>query len=252
MLSQYFLWTALAVVPSLLLAAIGARIYLSGGLREYPFFFAYAVLQALRAVIELVLRRGSYGPYFTFYWSAEAVIVLLNFAVLYEVCRNLLQPYLPLRPQLQAWFRYAAVALLATAVLLSAFEPAGNGWWILAKVLLVEKVARFAQAGLLVLIFALAAFFHLQWKQLSFGIALGFGIYASVCLAAVAVREHFGPAQDFTFALTNSLAYNCACLIWLAYAFQRETAPVTAKIAPQRADFKLAEWNRALGGLLRR
>jgi len=116
----------------------------------------------------------------------------------------------------------------------------------------MEKVARFGQVGLLLCLFGLATFFRLQWKQFSFGVALGFGLYACVCLAAVAMRGHFGPRQDFIFALINSLAYNCACVIWLAYAFQTERTPATAKFAPQGEAFKLHDWNRALGGLLRR
>jgi hypothetical protein len=208
-------------------------------------------LQALRDLIQIGLRRGSYTTYFAFYWVAEAVIVLLNFAVLYEVCRNLLRPYASLRPQLQIWFRYAATALLAVAVALAALEPVTSGWWILGKVLLIETIARFAEVGLLLCVFALAGFFGLRWKQLSFGIALGFGLYASVCLAAVGVRAHFGPAQDFIFALTNSLAYNCACLIWLAYAWQSEVTPSATKLPPLRA-VPVDDWNRALGGLLRR
>ena len=224
---------------------------LRGEYRRYPLFFFYTLLQAGSSVAGFLLGRN-YLVYFYFYWASEAVIVVLNFAVLYEVCRDLLRPYAMIRPGINVWLRYTAAVLLAVAVVLAAIEPASGGWWVLGKVLLIEKVVRFAQVGLLLCLFALAAFFRLQWKQFSFGIALGFGLYACVCLAAVAMRGYFGSAQDFIFALSNSLAYNCACVIWLAYAFQTERAPAAAKFAPRGEAFKLQDWNRALGGLLRR
>jgi len=224
-------------------------------LREYPFFFSYAILQVLRSLIELGLRGNSYRSYriyFGFYWVAEAVIVLLNFAVLYEIARSVLRPY----PSLPSWVRalplHAVGAVAALGIVFAGLQTVTDPSWIVARILVLETTARFAQATLLLLLFALAAFFRLQWKHLSFGIALGFGLYACVCLVAVAVRGYFGPTQDFIFALTNSLAYNCACLIWLTYAFQSNDATAVAKLPPGRAGVELDDWNRALGGLLRR
>jgi len=234
---------------------MGARMAATSRRREYPFFFSYAILQVLRSLIELGLRGNSYRSYriyFGFYWVAEAVIVLLNFAVLYEIARSVLRPYPSLPPWVRALPLHAVGAVAALGIVFASLQSVTDPSWIVARILILETIARFAQATLLLLLFALAAFFRLQWKHLSLGIALGFGLYACVCLAAVAMRGHFGPRQDFIFALINSLAYNCACVIWLAYAFQRESAPVTTKIAPQRAELKLADWNRALGGLLRR
>ena len=255
MLSEHSLWTALALSASLVLAATGGCMAATSRLRQYPFFFSYATLQVLRSLIELALRGNSYQSYriyFGFYWTAEAVIVLLNFAVLYEVARSVLRPYPSLPPWVRALPLHAVGAVAALGIVFASLQTVTDPSWIVARILILETIARFAQATLLLLLFALAAFFRLQWKHLSLGIALGFGLYACVCLAAVAMRGHFGPRQDFIFALINSLAYNCACVIWLAYAFQRESAPVTTKIAPQRAELKLADWNRALGGLLRR
>ena len=76
----------------------------------------------------------------------------------------------------------------------------------------------------------------------------------SLCsrLSALAVHQHFGVIANDAFMLINSLAYDCACVIWLACAFQTQRAPAAAKFAPQGEAFKLHDWNRALGGLLRR
>src|SRR5439155_1200280 len=83
---------------------MGARMAATSRRREYPFFFSYAILQVLRSLIELGLRGNSYRSYriyFGYYWVAEAVIVLLNFVVLYEIARSVLRPY----PSLSPWVR---------------------------------------------------------------------------------------------------------------------------------------------------
>jgi len=252
MLSLQGLWSVLwwLSIATLTLAAL--KLFIKGTYREYPVFFSYLGLQALTSTIEFILSYRSYRTYFLFYWTSDAVIVLISFAVLFEVMRHLLRSYGSLRPQARAALYAGSAITLALAILILALQPKSSERTLIVMILLREQLARIAQVGLLAVMFILAMFFRLRWKQLAFGISLGLGLYASVYLAAVSMREYFGAGQADLFSLLLSIAYNVAVLIWLSYLFQPEAAPTAARSSPQRAEFKLAEWNRALGGLLRR
>jgi hypothetical protein len=61
------------------------------------------------------------------------------------------------------------------------------------------------------------------WRQHSFGIALGFGSFAGVELALLALYSS-NHVSETTISLVNMLAYNGAIVIWLVYAWMKSPA----------------------------
>jgi hypothetical protein len=54
-------------------------------------------------------------------------------------------------------------------------------------------------------------------RQRSFGIALGFGVFASVELVLVALNAS-GHASELQVNIINMIAYNLAIMVWMGYA----------------------------------
>jgi hypothetical protein len=58
-------------------------------------------------------------------------------------------------------------------------------------------------------------------RQQVFGIALGFGIFASVELILVSVVMRYGNAEVAIISLLKSTAYNAVTLVWIGYLKQQ-------------------------------
>ena len=73
----------------------------------------------------------------------------------------------------------------------------------------MERSVQGRQCGLLVFLFLLSFYFGLPWRNHVFGIALGFGLFASIELVASAVRSQIGTLADSGLSQGNSAAYSC-------------------------------------------
>ena len=79
--------------------------------------------------------------------------------------------------------------------------------------------------------------------QLPFGIALGFGVMASVQLAVSLMRSYLGDGSTPGYVLLRPLAYNLAVLIWLFYTAKRERRKDVSALPPED---EVNRWNEAL------
>jgi hypothetical protein len=55
----------------------------------------------------------------------------------------------------------------------------------------------------------------LRWRQYPFGIATGFGLYATVMLLTTTKFSDFGTRFKFLWGVTSLVAYSVAVLIWI-------------------------------------
>jgi len=102
---------------------------------------------------------------------------------------------------------------------------------------------------LLVFLFLFSSTLALSWRHYAFGIAVGFGVFASIELILVAVRAQVGPNGDAAYVLVKPLAYVFACFIWVGYLL----APAPARQSLQSKSFEdLDKWNQTVLGLLHR
>ena len=89
--------------------------------------------------------------------------------------------------------------------------------------MLLDRSVAIIQAGLLLFLFLFSRMFGLSWRSYTFGIALGFGIFASTELAGWTVRltaltEHSKDLLD----LLPTGSYHVSVLVWLGYLVAAE------------------------------
>jgi len=216
--------------------------------RELPVFFSYAVFTAARTPILFFIfhRHPDASPYF--YWIAEGVSAALGFAAIYEVFRHLFRSHEAARRLGTRLFRWTAAAFVLLAVAAAASNPQGEISQFTAAVVALAQGVRLVQCGLLLFLFAFAYYFGFTLRSHLFGIALGFGLFAGVQLAAVAMRAHVGMVSNVTVVWVNLASYNCAVLVWMTYLLPKRREVV----APVLAATEVKSWNRALLQLLQR
>jgi hypothetical protein len=194
-------------------------------------------------------HRISYASYFYTYWATQSISIALGFSVVYEIYRKVFQNYDAIRRFGGIIFASAAVALLGVVVLTAASAPGVDVPGIIKAVVLLERSVRLMQCGLLAFLFLLTLFFGLPWRNYLFGIALGFGAFATMELVALAVRSHMGAIADNALSQINSGAFDGGVLIWVCYLLAPEPAPQYAGLV---AHNDLERWNQALLEMLQR
>jgi hypothetical protein len=78
------------------------------------------------------------------------------------------------------------------------------------------------------------------WRQQVFGIALGFGVFASIELILVSVAVRYGGSAGPTISLVKSAAYNAVTILWIGYLGQQAHSIPAVEVAP-RLDVALAD-----------
>jgi hypothetical protein len=239
-LIDYVLWL---LVPTLQLGIIVAM-YRRGLQRDYPYFFNYAILQVFGDPILFIMHRQSYALYYYGYWVSAALSALVSFAVLYEIFRNAFRPYEALRDLSVILFRWSALVILLVAVMWATTggHSADSGP-ITNAILLAERSVRLMQCGLVFFLLLFSEYLGISRRNLLFGIALGFGLFASVNMLVAAGLSHGavrGVISSSVLSSINSAVYIVSTLIWLGYAV----------LAPSRsgalAAMRSKDWNSAL------
>jgi hypothetical protein len=129
-------------------------------------------------------------------------------------------------------------ALLAVAAILSAFYSSGAvPDSLLSAVALLSRSVAIIQAGLLLFLFLFSHMFGLSWRSYAFGIAVGFGIFASTELAVSAL--HLTDLTEYSKDLLDLLptgSYHVSVLVWLVYLLAAEKPVVAATDAVPEMD----------------
>jgi hypothetical protein len=213
-----------------------------GSLRRFPFFGAYAIFTLLQNG-PLYLVRSFHNAYFYVFWVCEGVGLILGFAVVYEVFRRLLNPYPALRRVALQVFQWSTLVLvlMGCVVLYAQSTVAQNR--ISAAVMVVEEATRIIEVGLLMFLFLFSTAFGLHWRQYVFGMALGLGIFATVALVDITVRNYWGIEVNNPISLLRAITFNISLFVWTGYLLVPERQTSLAE-APQHG--QLEQWNQAL------
>jgi hypothetical protein len=204
----------------------------------FPRFFSYVLFQVIKSGCLFAVYHYACANYFYAYWTGNALSVLLAVTVMDEVWCNLFRPYEGIQNLGSLLFRWACVVLLLIA---SAMAISGQGTpaeRVVATVLSFDRSLRIMQCGLFFLLVLFSRFLKFFWRQHVFGIALGFGIFASVELILVSILLRYGDGQIAIISLVKSTAYNAVTLLWIAYIRQRSPVILAAR--------ELGGWNVSL------
>jgi hypothetical protein len=199
-------------IPSFLLVVLLALLVRRRVYTTLPYFFAYATF-AVGADVARFIAHGHRHPYYLTYWITEAGYDLLGILVMYEVLRTVLGSLT------RAWWtRLVFPAVLVAGLVMSLTRASaipsrlsGLEFYIVAGEIAIRFVQVFVFAGLVTLVPLLG----LRWRQYPFGVATGFGLYATVMLLTTIKFSDFGTTFKLLWGWTSLVAYSVAVLIWI-------------------------------------
>ena len=199
----------------------------------FPRFFSYIVLQIVKSGILFLIYRYHQENYFDAYWSGNAISVLLAVTVMDEMLHNLLKQYGGIQSLASIIFRWACGLLLLLSIVNAFSSQQASADKVVSAVLAFDRSVRVMQCGLFFLLMILCRFLRNCWRQHVFGIALGFGVFASIELMLVSIVMHFGDGPVAILSLVKSAAYNGVTLLWIMY-LRRQSEPILEiDMAPQ-------------------
>jgi hypothetical protein len=243
----YGLWIAHPVLQ----AGVSAVMWWRKQHRTFPIFFSYILSQiCIFAILFPIQSYASYRLFFYSYWLCSAASLTLGFAVIHEIFLNIFLPYHTLKDLGTVLFKWAALVLLLVAGVVAAASPGSADGPLVQAVLTVQRCVRVIQCGLVLFLLVFSRYLMVSWRQQSFGIAMGFGSFASVEMIIVALSAggyiSVSTRTEHAVSTWNMVAYNIAILVWLGYALGKSVArePSVRVLASQRWEQSLSELQR--------
>jgi hypothetical protein len=187
--------------------------------KVFPVFFTYLISQILIfSILFPIYQLGDSQVFFYVYWSCAVISLAIGFKVIHEIFLDIFRPYHTLKDLGSVLFQWAALVMLLVAGVVAAASPVAAQGPLVQAVLTVQRCVRVTQCGLILFLLVFSKYLGVTWRQHSFGIALGFGSFASAELTLLALFAS-GHVSQSTLNLFNMVAYNVAVLIWLVYAW---------------------------------
>lgn len=247
------LWHYLWVAPNLLFILLGILLWKRGLGRLYPAFIAFAILGSvgdLSVYLADIIPSVSPDNFWRVFWAGLVIESVLKFLVIGEVFSRVFTPYPSIARLGKTLVSGFGTLLVLVAAVMAGFARGDTIIRIIAGAHLLEQTVFIVELGLIIFLFVFAAYFHLSWDRLSFGILIGLGISACQHLAAWAIIANASPSERVRtlFAFLGMATYHLCVLIWGYYLLVPGKVTVKPKISlPEN---NLAVWNRELERLL--
>ncbi|MGO8983356.1 MAG: hypothetical protein ACLPHI_13575 [Terriglobales bacterium] len=197
--------------------------------KKFPVFFVFVLAQLANFAVMFPLWlagnydwfTGNYALYFGLFWLGEAINAILGFKVIHEVFLDVFRPYHTLKDLGTLLFKWAGVVMLLVSVVV-AFSNSYDRSPLVHSITTLQRSVRMVQLGLILFLLFFARFLGVSRKQISFGISLGFGLFAGVELLLYALNSG-GFVRQGVMNMVNMVSYNLAIFIWLGYSLSRKT-----------------------------
>jgi hypothetical protein len=226
---MYLSWVAGPVIETALLACMVHRKLH----RVFPRFFSYIVFQVLKSGILFLTYRYYEEAYFDAYWTGSAISVILAVMVMDEILQHVFKEYGGAQNLGAIIFRWACGLLLLLAIVTAVTGQHDSADRVVAVVLTFDRSVRVMQCGLFCLLMILCRLLKNCWRQQVFGIALGFGVFASIEMILVSVAMSYGGRAGPTISLVKSAAYNAVTILWIGYLRQQAHSIPAVEMAPR-------------------
>jgi hypothetical protein len=199
----------------------------------FPRFFTYILFQIVKSGFLFVIYRYYDARYFDAYWTGNAISVILAATVMDEILHNLFQQYGGIQNLGSLIFRWACGLLLLLSIVNAFSSQQESTDRVVSAVLAFDRSMRIMQCGLFLLLMLLCRFLRNWFRQHVFGIALGFGVFASIELIVVSIVMHYGDGPVAIVSLVKSSAYNAVTLLWIIYLRRHSQSIPEIEVAPQ-------------------
>jgi len=213
-MSFVYVWCAQPILES----AVALVLWRRKLHKQFPVFFAFLLAQCaiFAATFPLYGRPQMYNAYFWLYWGGEAIGAILGFKVIHEIFLDVFRPYHALKDLGTPVFTWAGVVMLLVSVVVGASNSFGRDP-VVHAVTTLDRSVYIVQVGLVLFLVIFSGFLGVSRKQLSFGIALGFGCFAGGELLLLALysgkfigRNHLN--------LLNMSFYDLSLVTWFVYS----------------------------------
>jgi hypothetical protein len=231
----FYLWC----VQSLTTLAVAIILWRRKLHKQFPVFFTFLLADIVNFCL-IAPALHNVKLYFIFFWLGAAVNAVLGFKVIHEVFLDVFRPYHTLKDLGTLLFRWAGVVMLLVSVVV-AFSNSLDQGPLIHTVTTLQRSVRIVQCGLILFLLLFSRFLGVSRKQISFGISLGFGLFAWVDLMMYAFNSG-GLITQKIFNLIDLSTYIVSILIWLGYSLSRKAVRVTANhLQTQRWEQGLAD-----------
>ena len=218
-----YLWCAQPILQSVVAVILWHRKMH----KQFPVFFLFLLVQVANfAVIFPLWFVGDFKMYFVFFWLGEAANAVLGFKVIHEIFLDVFRPYHTLKDLGTLLFKWAGVVMLLVSVVV-AFSNSFDQSPLVHAVTTLQRSVRIVQLGLILFLLLFSRFLGVSRKQVSFGISLGFGLFAGVELMLMALNSG-GLVRQSNLNLVNMVALILAILVWCGYSLSRKAVRVAA------------------------
>lgn len=235
-LASMVLWTAQPVLQWLVAVVMWRRKLH----KQFPIFFAYLLLQIAIFAVTYPLQ-SNYAVFFWVYWLTMAASAVVGFKIIHEIFLDVFRPYHTLKDLGTVIFKWAGVVMLMVSVVV-AFSNSSQQDPLVNAVSTLRRSVLLVQCGLVLFLLLFSRFLGVSRKQHSFGLALGFGVFASVELMLL-VAASGGLLHRPMVNLINSAAYNVSIMIWFGYAL------ANTKVRDTANHLQTQRWEQSLAGL---
>lgn len=212
---------------------------------KFPLFFALICFYAVATPFSLVIYAFAYNQYFYTYWTTSTLVMLLGFAVMYEVFVAMLKPYSAVIDLAKTLFCWAGLFLFAAGLLTALVTSGPRVSKLVVAVDLCDRCVHLMQCGLLLLIFLLEKRLNFSWRSSAMSIALGLGVWSAVDLLV-----SYGQSRFLAATVQLDLVYGVSFISVMAFwVFSlRATEPARNTISDPPTRLVLQRWNEALIG----
>ena len=218
-----YLWCAQPILQSVVAVVLWRRKLH----KQFPVFFLFLLAQVANFAVTFPLWLvGDFKTYFVFFWLGEAVNAVLGFKVIHEIFLDVFRPYHTLKDLGTLLFKWAGVVMLLVSVVV-AFSNCFDQNPLVHALTILQRSVRIVQLGLILFLLLFSGFLGVSRKQVSFGISLGFGLFAGVELMLYALNSG-GFVKLNHLNLINMSTYNLAIFVWLGYSLSRKVVRVAA------------------------
>jgi hypothetical protein len=234
------LQTALWVVQPIIMAVLGTVIYRRRQQKEFPVFFAFAIIQIARFAVEYPVYEFASGRvYFCTFWIITGLNLAIEFKIIHEVFTDIFRPYHALKDLGTAVFKWAALVMVLVS---GVFITTTNNWVdpVGRNVLILQRCVEVIQCGMVLFLLAFCKPLGVSWRRQSFGIALGFGLSAGSELVCYGLFFG-GHITGDVLSVTTMSCFNLGAVVWIVYSVLNRREFAATVLVPQRWDSALMD-----------
>jgi len=267
-----FFWNYLWISPNAYLLLLGILLIFKGIGRQRPAFATFAVLSSLGGLCLYaadVLPSVSPVNFWRVDWITLSLESILKFAAIGEAFSRLFNRYSSISKLGKYLVSAVGAILVFVATMLAAFSSGDSTVRLISGVHLLDLTVFAIECGLILFIYALAAYFRIPWDRHSFGTLLGFGVSSCVYLATSAIVTNANPSayQRTLFDFSSMATYHVTVLIWFYFFLvpgknrdkkppkddsdrRNSNPPASPGSGSKEDEASLQEWNRELERLI--